>query len=506
MSFPFESRTQNPALRAPFDAGGGGGFSSNRTLSGTGPGRPLGTKREFVEIPSSTGKGRKAPERKNRKNSQKKKGKLSPDQLAERQKLELRARHADQREASRIMWAHSTDGRPGGVTFCRWTLQYQVEEVEVIRETVPDAPARSFLKGLSKCDLGWVCPICTAAKAEKAREQLNALLSRGRREGWRMVMVTLTVRHDADMPFAWLWERISVASDELRRSHAWRKLNKLLIGSAKAVEATHGVNGWHPHYHVILVFPPGLTEEEALAQAETLRGAWMDQLRAQGLTGNERAFHVQGAAAAGNYLTKWGAAEEISLGHAKAGRPGQRSPWQLLRASREGDHEAGELWYEFVTAIKGTHQIRLTPGLRALVKEELAFLEERKQAAIDAGDCPPEPVPHQVSLARIGSGEWEKTGRHRRVMIREAAAARTRKEAEKAVWEARHSAETDSDLLNPPVIDDDEAATARPDDEPEALLADYKSKKRREEAAARPKLTLLDQALTDLAGIPPPDG
>jgi hypothetical protein len=91
-------------------------------------------------------------------------------------------------------------------------------------------------------------------------------------------------------------------------------------------------------------------------------------------------------------------------------------------------------------------------------------------------------------------------------MIREAAAARTRKEAEKAVWEARHSAETDSDLLNPPVIEDDEAATARPDDEPEALLADYKSKKRREEAAARPKLTLLDQALTDLAGIPPPDG
>jgi hypothetical protein len=56
------------------------------------------------------------------------------------------------------------------------------------------------------------------------------------------------------------------------------------------------------------------------------------------------------------------------------------------------------------------------------------------------------------------------------------------------------------------VIEDDEPAPARPDDEPEALLADYKSKKRREQAAARPKPALLDQALTDLAGIPPPDG
>jgi len=459
-------------------------------------GSPLGSKRQFVDIASPKAKGRKAPERQDQKTKQKKK--LTPEQLAERRKLEMRERYADQRHASQLMWAHSTDGKPKGVTLCGWTLQTTadgpVDHVDVMRETLPDRPAKGFLTGLQKCKLGWVCPVCTIAKAEESRQKLNAILSRGRREGWQMVMVTLTTRHDEDMPFSWLWKRLSAASDELRRTYAWKQLNKGLVGSAKAVEATHGASGWHPHYHVVLVFKSGMTEAEAIEQAEALRAEWLTQLGAQGLTGNDHAFQVQGAAAAGNYLAKWGAAEEMSLGHAKQGRAGQRTPWQLLRDSRGGDGQAGELWHEFVAGIKGTHQIRLTPGLRDLVKEELEYLADEKAKAIEAGKCPPEPEPKQVSMGQITPDEWMARGRHRRVMIMEGAALRTRREAERAVWAARQGWETDADVLNQSLIEGDDPPD-RPDDDPEALIAKHRAEKRR---ADRQRLREMNEAADEI--------
>lgn len=418
----------------------------------------LGIKRQFVDIDLSKGNGREAHDlqKDHQKTEKKNKKPLTPKQLAERRKLEKRARYADQREAGRLMWKYNTDGRPGGVTLCDWTRQAMADHVEVVRVTKPDAEPRSFLRGVTKCRLGWVCPICTAAKAETARTKLNALLSRGRRERWHMVMITLTVRHDTDMPLDWLWPRLSAASDDMRRTYAWKQINKLLVGSAKAVEATHGANGWHPHYHMILVFREDAVEDQAEAEAvaETLRAAWMDQLAAQGLTGNDRAFHVQGAAAAGSYLAKWGAAEEITLGHAKQGRKGQRSPWQLLRDSREGDVYAGKLWHDFCVVIKGTHQLRLTPSLSREAKAELEYLEEERAKAIEDGRLRIEPET-EVSLASLGNTEWMDKGRHRRVQMLEGAALRTRREAERGVWAARHSPNSDDDAFCDDLIEDD---------------------------------------------------
>ncbi len=460
----------------------------------------LGTKRQFVDIAQGA-TGRKAPEP-SKGNPKKTKGKLAAPaltavELERRRKLERREVYADQRHAAQLLWSADTTGRPGGVTLCGWTLIAKRDEVEVVRQTAPDKAPRAHLAGLQKCGLGWICPVCTRAKSEDARQKLNALLSRGRREGWVMVMMTLTVRHDEDMPLAWLWQRVSQASDELRRNHHWtRVLNPSLVGSVKAVEITHGENGWHPHYHVVLAFRPGevADEAEAIARVEVLRAAWMREIAAQGLTGNEHAFAVQGAAAAGNYLAKWGAAEELSLGHAKSGRRGQRTPWQLLRASRDGDQEASALWLDFVRVIKGTHQIRMTPGLRAMVKEELERLDAER---------PVREEPKDVTLDRIERGEWMDTGRRRRVRLLEAAEARTRREAEREVWEVRHGIGTDRDLTDLVVIDDEDGPPqARPDhDEPELRLEAIRRDRAEKRGRQRREVLADLDRLDDMEGL-----
>lgn len=485
---------QSLVLHAPPDSGRGGVSVPNRQAEkpiqdGARPGgrAALGTKREFVDIPS-VAKGREAPEFSTAKTKNYKK-RPTAEQIEFRRKLELRELHADQRHGVQLLWSEDPSGRPGGMTFCGWTLIHGRDVVEVIRKTAPDTAPRAYLKGLQACDRGWVCPVCTRAKAEEARHRVNALLSRGRREGWHMVMMTLTVRHNSDMPLKDLWRRISMASDELRRTHSWKRLNKGLIGSLKAVEVTYGDNGWHPHYHVILAFPQDacVDQDEAIQRVERLRGAWMAEIAAQGLTGNDHAFDVQGAAAVRNYLTKWGTGEELTLGHAKTGRPGQRTPWQLLRDSRNGDAEAGELWLEFVRVIKGTHQLRMTPGIRSLIEEELAELEltrpkkeEAKEATIDI----------------IPSPEWHDTARHRRVRIREAAEARTRRDAEHAVWVVRHGAETDRDLTDMVLIEDDDQPLSRhAHDEPEIRIAAIKADKAAQRLARK---TAADRAWAEL--------
>lgn len=502
MSCSDNTSPQNPVSQHPALTAQGCSAVSNRApRKGATAGQQaasaasLGIKRQFPDIAENRGKERKAPDRQDVYQQQKKKA-FSPEQRAERQKLERRAKFADQREAARIMWQHDQQGRPGGVTLCGWTKQAMADAVEVIRVTKPDVTPRSFLSGTAKCKLGWVCPICTAAKAETARQKLNAVLSKGRQVGWHMVMVTLTVRHDSDMPLEWLWPRLSAASELLRETYAWKQVNKRLVGSVKAVEATHGANGWHPHFHVVLVFKADAVADQAEAEgmAEGLRAEWMNQLAAQGLTGNDRAFQVQGAASAGNYLAKWGAAEEITLGHAKQGRKGQRSPWQLLRDSRDGDPDAGRLWYDFVTVIKGTHQIRITPGLNKEVKGELARLADAKADAIVAGKLKDEPET-QVSLARFDdNAEWMERGRHRRVKMLEAAASRTRREAESAVWHARQGESTDVDLFRIELIEDFNEPTAAPHDEPELRLHEIRRKKMERRLAS-------EQAWLDLEEI-----
>ena len=140
-----------------------------------------------------------------------------------------------------------------------------------------------------------------------------------------------------------------------------------LVGYITATEVTGGgVNGWHPHFHILMFFQCA-TEAEAIAKAETLRGPWLAGLKSEGLSGTGAAFDVQGGSAAGNYITKWGAAEEVALGGKKKGRGDGRAPFQLLADYADNDDkQAGALFAEYAKEFAGYRQLVWSPGLKAL--------------------------------------------------------------------------------------------------------------------------------------------
>ena len=140
-----------------------------------------------------------------------------------------------------------------------------------------------------------------------------------------------------------------------------------MVGYITATEVTGGgFNGWHPHFHILMFFQCA-TEAEAIAKAETLRGPWLAGLKSEGLSGTGAAFDVQGGSAAGNYITKWGAAEEVALGGKKKGRGDGRAPFQLLADYADNDDkQAGALFAEYAKEFAGYRQLVWSPGLKAL--------------------------------------------------------------------------------------------------------------------------------------------
>ena len=263
-----------------------------------------------------------------------------------------------QRHAAKLAPAESVAG-------CKWRLQRQDGRAAGVGVML-SAEGRAFYAGLQTCGSPWLCPVCSAKISEIRRGEMNHGLGVARALGGVVpVMITLTHRHDRADALDEQLRAMKKGKQRLRQRREWRALKPRIAGTITATEVTHGESGWHTHFHEI-AFIQADSEEEAVALFEPLGRVWLTCLRGVGLDGAlPHAWQVQGAARVGDYVAKWGAAEELAMSRHKQGRKGGRNPWQLLTASAEGDAAAGALWQEYARAFKGARQLVWSPGLRA---------------------------------------------------------------------------------------------------------------------------------------------
>ena len=177
--------------------------------------------------------------------------------------------------------------------------------------------------------------------SEQRRRELNALLAWARKQGLHPVMLTLTARHSVDHRLAELLDGMKNAKRRLTTHRTFAKLLRpQLVGYVTATEVTGGgFNGWHPHFHQVMLVRAG-SQAEALDLVEKLREPWLASLRAEGLDGSGAAFQVQGATAAGNYVGKWGAAEELALSGREVGPRGAQ-PFPVAGRLRRPERRQG---------------------------------------------------------------------------------------------------------------------------------------------------------------------
>ena len=160
------------------------------------------------------------------------------------------------------------------------------------------------------------------------------------------------------------------------------------VGHITATEVTHGVNGWHPHYHILLFFTKPIDTKD-------LRGflakCWQNCCDKSGLKipSLEHGCDLRDGKYADKYVSKWGLADEVTKGHIKKGKEGSATPWDLLRQSEEGCKKAGHLFQVFSDAFKGKRQLSWSKGLKSLLRvdvredEELAQVTDKDSVAVD---------------------------------------------------------------------------------------------------------------------------
>jgi hypothetical protein len=279
--------------------------------------------------------------------------------------------------------------------------------------------------GLAKCGSPWSCPVCAAKIARTRADDLEHVLRWAVEQGHTVAMVTLTSRHSAGMRLKDCWDATTTAWGRTTSGRAWagesdtayrkrldnwaakgsrrkRPVQGLgivqrysVLGFARALEVTHGENGWHVHLHVVMIFEGAQSPAMITTAAEDMWPAWEKGLASKGYTAlrdhgglDVRVSTGEVAEGLAQYFTKQLALEATNGGN-KIGRGKEsRSPFQIAWAIfADGDADSLDLWQEWERVSKGRKQLTWSNGLRELAGLAVQELTDEEVAEQELGDA-----------------------------------------------------------------------------------------------------------------------
>jgi hypothetical protein len=140
-------------------------------------------------------------------------------------------------------------------------------------------------------------------------------------------------------------------------------------GMISALETRWGdLNGWHPHKHILFLCKKELLAVEQQQLTTELTRRYCDQLSKRGAYANpDIGLVLTEDKDDGGYLAKWGIDDELVKGAIKPGRPGSKSPFDLLLWSLTGSAQPGQLFKEYWKNYKGHRQLVFHKGTRKLL-------------------------------------------------------------------------------------------------------------------------------------------
>jgi hypothetical protein len=282
-------------------------------------------------------------------------------------------------------------------------LRWRIAKSDAVDVLHAPAVGAAHYGNLITCGSVWHCPVCTAKIATRRVEELEwAIVAwQGERFGGSNLMMTFTIQHSQNENCAYVLDGLLKAHRKFWSGEPARRFKERygIGGQIRALETTHGENGWHAHLHVLLF----LRNQEAI---------FLDGMRQYGaerwqsvLARHERyasLAHGVDIRSANDFIaeyvlkfgklpeSRWTEAHELSHAHRKRAATGGQTPMGLLQDHAYGDPDAGALWVEYAKAFKGKRQLYWSPGLRNLLglaaeksDEELAA-EQREVAVIMA--------------------------------------------------------------------------------------------------------------------------
>ncbi len=213
------------------------------------------------------------------------------------------------------------------------------------------------ITNIETCASVWQCPVCRAKIQQGRADQLRLLQQRFEADGGHTFMLTFTLPHYHGQGLRGLLGShkdkagLSGAIARMRQHRTWRdfKAQAGYMADCRAMEVTHGDNGFHPHVHMIVYTtkPADLPRAQAM-----LSPLWADCCEAAGMD-RPNEHGVRATKGVSDYLAKWGAASELSSDAVKQAKNGNRSVAQLESFMLTDPDSVKGILKEYYQAMKG---------------------------------------------------------------------------------------------------------------------------------------------------------
>ena len=237
----------------------------------------------------------------------------------------------------------------------------------------------AYYSGLETCGNVWLCPVCSAKIHRRRAVELREALTVWEAQGHAASLVTITVPHGLGDPLSRLVDAERDAWKRITAGAAWQRLKRTsgIAGHIIALEFTWGdENGWHPHYHVLLIHDQDLDAAAITALHGHIHARLAAACRDHGLRQPDQLHAVRidpnvSATDAGGYIAKvgdWTPPEEMTRSDLKTSRAGSRTPFQVLADYYQvGDTRDSDLWHEYGRVTRGLAAVRWSRGLRRVL-------------------------------------------------------------------------------------------------------------------------------------------
>ncbi len=228
-------------------------------------------------------------------------------------------------------------------------------------------PLRSTAQfsNLQRCGSLWACPVCANQISQKRKQEVGQAVNAHRKNGGDVVMLTLTTPHQYHDVLDELLLQQSSARKRFWETTAVQNILKSWgsVGHITSLEITHGSNGWHPHYHILLFIRSGVDFSKQKAK---LYQYWAAACVRSGLgkPNEKNGLDLRDGSHADKYITKWGLADEMTRSVVKVGKTKSHTPFDLLALAGDGCDKSKYLFMLYVAATRGKRQLMWSRGLK----------------------------------------------------------------------------------------------------------------------------------------------
>ena len=270
---------------------------------------------------------------------------------------------------------------------CMWCM---VDPKKTVQVMLDEEHNRARYNNLRVCGMVWTCPFCSAKISERRAAELAGAMAVAKAKGLKVALLTCTVPHVLQEGLKTLIKGLLKAWTGFTSDRVGKgiRADLGLVGTIRNVEATHGLHGWHPHFHCLVFY----RNDVDLAEIEARWSAhWQHVCVKAGLRrpSDKHGLTLQDGSFAAAYVSKWGLEHEMTKSMHKLARRAGRTPFDILRdyetgKTSEEKEQNAELFREFVAAFYNVQQLHWSHGLKKLLAveeitdEEMATREDER--------------------------------------------------------------------------------------------------------------------------------